>query len=595
MRIKSVMKGDRDSSMLRNVFRYNYTTLLFGTVVALTGMIVDGIIIGQYLGEEAIAAYGVIMSVFLFLNAFSGLLSAGGEALIGQAMGFGHVEEANQVLSIVNKCLFILSAALVAMTLLLRREIVTALGMPPEMGNMHNMCMDYFLGLIIGFPVILWATTIPTFLSLDSDAMRAFIAILVSTAVNIAGDLLNVHVFHGGMFGMALATSVSYLVMCVVVAPHFLSSKYSLKFRMQQSGMKGLKELIKAGMPTGMTRAVMALRTIGLNRILLAIGSAGAVSAMTVGTSVSDFYSPVMTTLGMVVLMMSSAFLKEEDRSTMSQIFKTMVRYCFGPILLVTLAVVLLAGTLVTLYLPEDSSVFPSALACTIYMAICLPLNSLHLGIANYLQGIGKYRPATVFSILESGGALLLCALILGNLLGVQGVWIAFPVSEAIMMILYVIYATKFQKHFPRSIRDFLFLDDSFGVSESDQMEFTMYTMDQVMACSEAVRQFSLDKNISMRNANLISLSVEELGGNIIQWGFQDGKKHSINLRLIYKDGSLSLRIRDDCIPFDPKKQAEMYLEETGAKNYGLRMIAKMVQEMRYVNLMRLNILFIKI
>ena len=61
------------------------------------------------------------------------------------------------------------------------------------------------------------------------------------------------------------------------------------------------------------------------------------------------------------------------------------------------------------------------------------------------------------------------------------------------------------------------------------------------------------------------------------------------------KAGRLTLRIRDDCRPFDPKERYKIYLEKGDFRNYGIKMIVEMTREMRYVNLMKLNILYIEV
>ena len=58
MHLKTLFVGDKDSSLIRKVFHVNFATILFGTVVSISGMVVDGIVISRFLGERATAAYG---------------------------------------------------------------------------------------------------------------------------------------------------------------------------------------------------------------------------------------------------------------------------------------------------------------------------------------------------------------------------------------------------------------------------------------------------------------------------------------------------------------------------------------------------------
>ena len=91
------------------------------------------------------------------------------------------------------------------------------------------------------------------------------------------------------------------------------------------------------------------------------------------------------------------------------------------------------------------------------------------------------------------------------------------------------------------------------------------------------------------------SICVEEMVYNIFEHGFNDGKKHSIDIRILIKGEEITLRIRDDCRPFNPKKWYEIYNPEDVTKHIGIRLVAKMAKEIKYVNVMNLNNLIIKI
>lgn len=88
---------------------------------------------------------------------------------------------------------------------------------------------------------------------------------------------------------------------------------------------------------------------------------------------------------------------------------------------------------------------------------------------------------------------------------------------------------------------------------------------------------------------------MEELAGNIIEHGFKDGKNHCIDLRIIKKDDSYIVRMRDNCILFDPKKQLELFSNEDLTRHIGLRMAFAMANDIQYTSVLKLNNLIIKI
>ncbi len=85
------------------------------------------------------------------------------------------------------------------------------------------------------------------------------------------------------------------------------------------------------------------------------------------------------------------------------------------------------------------------------------------------------------------------------------------------------------------------------------------------------------------------------MAGNIVDYGFDDGKKHFVDIRVLIKDEQIIIRIRDDCRAFNPKKWVEIHNPEDPFAHIGIRIVKKMSTEFEYVNALKLNNLIIKI
>ena len=88
----------------------------------------------------------------------------------------------------------------------------------------------------------------------------------------------------------------------------------------------------------------------------------------------------------------------------------------------------------------------------------------------------------------------------------------------------------------------------------------------------------------------MIALCIEEMTNNIVQHGFvKDGKKHSIDIRLVFRDGKRVIRIRDNCVSFDPTKYIELHKADDPMSHIGIRMVMKTVKNANYINSLGLN------
>ena len=64
---------------------------------------------------------------------------------------------------------------------------------------------------------------------------------------------------------------------------------------------------------------------------------------------------------------------------------------------------------------------------------------------------------------------------------------------------------------------------------------------------------------------------------------------------MVHKDDDIILRIKDDCVPFDPHERQNIAENDDITKNIGIRMIFKMAEDIQYQNMLGLNVLTIRI
>lgn len=116
----------------------------------------------------------------------------------------------------------------------------------------------------------------------------------------------------------------------------------------------------------------------------------------------------------------------------------------------------------------------------------------------------------------------------------------------------------------------------------------------QVLLCAIA---FFEGHGIDHRRALFAGVAMEEIAGNVVLHGFKRDRKkhHSVDIRAIHKDEEIILRIRDDCVPFDPSTRAQLFDEKDPGKNAGIRTVFNIARHVRYQNLLGLNVLTITI
>ena len=143
---------------------------------------------------------------------------------------------------------------------------------------------------------------------------------------------------------------------------------------------------------------------------------------------------------------------------------------------------------------------------------------------------------------------------------------------------------------------DYMVIPDDFGAPESERMDLSLHSMEEVVSVSREVQAFCRSRGVDERRAYLAGLAMEEMAGNIIDHGFtKNTRSHTVDVRVVHKADDVILRLRDDCVPFDPGERQKIAENDDLTKNIGIRMIFKIARDVQYQNILGLNVLTIRI
>ena len=299
------------------------------------------------------------------------------------------------------------------------------------------------------------------------------------------------------------------------------------------------------------------------------------------------------------VALLAGILVGEEDRPMMKRLLFTSLHATLLLTLSVSVLTWLLAPQFASLYIKESAEALAFSVRSVRAYAIGMPLYGLNLIYCNYFQSIGKSRLSSVSGFLSESGFLMLSAWVLSHWIGADAVWFAFPATQALMFLYYSVVITVWSRRLG-TVRSklsdkILLLPETFDVREEDRLDRSITTMDEVVELSQEVWAFCEAHGCDLQRKYLMSLAVEEMAGNVIEHGFtKDKKHHSIDVRVLKKGEEYILRIRDDCLIFDPVKQLELYSDADPAHHMGLRMIMATADSVQYTSILKLNNLLIR-
>ena len=579
--------------MIKKVFRQMLVTQILSAMTVMLCMLVDSIMIGRFLGVDSMTAYGLATPVLLIFAAFGSMLSAGVQVMCGKTMGSGDMEATNACYTVaVTLALGVSVVGLIGVTVF-SSPLCTLLGAgkPTPDNTVFFLTQDYLRGFIIGAPAFIFAQIMVPFMQISGNRTRIIVAVVAMTLGDVALDILNVFVVKWGTLGMGLASSASYYIAFAIGIAYFFKKKCMFKFRMKLIKGKTCGELLKYGVPTVINQISLVLLVFVLNKVLLEVGQNLAVAAYSVISTVGNICYCVGSGIASVALLLSSIFYSDEDRTELRSLVKTMTR--FAVVLDVALiAVVLIAApVLVGLFLTEEPAAEGMAVLGLRLFSLSLLPCSLNTTYKNYLQGVGRTLFTEAISVMQNFTFTAAFAFILSRFLGTTGVWLGFLCGEALTLAVIAVAVWKKYGKISFSADAFSYLPDGFGAKEEDLFEGSLNDVAGVVRVSEEAEAFCKSHGESDRNSKLIGLCIEEMTANIVEHGFTKDKKndHSVDLRLVFKDGKKIIRIRDNCVNFDPTNYLELHKTDDPTSHVGIRMVMKTVKSANYVNSLGLN------
>ena len=393
--------------------------------------IVDTIFVGRWVGSLGIGAITVVMPITFLIASIGMAIGVGGASVISRSLGAGDEEHAlhtfgNQVsLTLILSLLFVLLGAF------FQEPILNLFG---GKGDILPFAKIYFMINLLGIPFLAWAMMSNNVIRAEGQPKVAMMILLVPAIVNLILDPILIVGFKMGMHGAAWATTLSYVASASFAVWYFLfSGKSEMKIKTENLILKLslVKEIFSIGMVTLARQGTVSLLAVVLNNALFKYGGE-------MSLSVFGIINRLMMLISFPVLGLTQGFLPiagynygakkyQRLREAVSLSLKR------GTVIALILFLIILffAKPLASLF-TEDTELINQASPAILTVFLATPLLIFQFIGGAYYQALGKAIPALLLSMLKQGFCLVPLILILPLYFGLTGIWIAFPIADAL-------------------------------------------------------------------------------------------------------------------------------------------------------------------
>ena len=274
--------------------------ILLGTFFQQLYNTVDAIIVGNFVGKEALAAVGGTTSVLInfLVNLFVGL-SSGATVIVAQHYGARRHEEMRRTVHTSIALAIAAGLGVMILGVLLSGPVLTLMGTTSDViGYAKTYLQVYFLGSVASFLYNIGSSI----LRAVGDNRRPLYFLIAACLTNIVLDLLFVVVLGWEVLGVALATVLSQVVSAVLVMAALCKPDSIFCVRRQEIRFYGdiLKSVVRIGLPAGLQSDMYTMSNILIQSCINSFGT-NTVAAWTAFGKLDAFYWLISAAFGVAI------------------------------------------------------------------------------------------------------------------------------------------------------------------------------------------------------------------------------------------------------------------------------------------------------
>lgn len=411
-----------------------YTSLnIMGMIGLSCYILADTFFISKGLGVNGLTALNLAIPVYSFLNGCGLMLGMGGATKYSIYKGQGDAGASDRVFTNTVSVAVALAALFVCVGMFLSRFIAALLGAGAEVADMTN---TYLRVILLCSPAFLMNNILICFVRNDGSPRRSMLAMLGGSFSNILLDYIFIFPFHMGIFGAVLATGCAPLISMLILSGHFQTKRNAFHLRKEMPQTAVIGNIVSLGIPALVTEVSSGMVIIVFNKLILKLDGNVGVAAYGVVANLSLVVISIYTGIAQGIQPIISRAYGKGDHI---RIRKTL-RYGMTTMLVLSVVVYLLlflfADAVTGVFNSEGNAKLQQiAVSGLRWYFIAAPFVGFNIVIASYFTSVERAVPAQWIALARGLFLIIPMAFALSALAGLTGVWLAFPVTEAIVCI----------------------------------------------------------------------------------------------------------------------------------------------------------------
>jgi putative MATE family efflux protein len=423
------------------------------TIPATVGMlamalhsVIDAIYIGRGVGAIGVAAVAITFPLSMLVMAISGAIGIGGASVISRALGSAQLSKANQAFGSVLMMIFIVGVTGIILGLTFLTQLLQLFAASETIMPLSS---DYLGIILYGTIFFSFSFAVNNIVRAEGNAKVAMATMVISSFLNIIFTPIFMFALNLGMSGAAYGTITAQGLTSLYLLYYFYAGKSSLSIVIKYFtlNLKLVKEILTVGASAFVRQGAGSVMLIIANHMLVFYGGDMAIAVLGIIHRVMMF--TLMPIMGIVQGMMplvgfnfgARKKLRVRESITLSMKVATLISTAGF------LLVMFFPGLLMQIFTNDPALITMGKSALRIMFAMAFTVG-LQLVTGGVFQALGKAKEAFVVSMARQILFLIPLLLLLPPLIGLDGVWLAFPLADLFSFTLTVWLILRFKDYF---------------------------------------------------------------------------------------------------------------------------------------------------
>ena len=412
---------------------------ILANLLTMSAFFIDGILVGQLIGAEGLAAVNLVFPIFIMIGATGVVVAAGSSALVGRYLGENNKREANNVFNLALALCVILSVAISGSVLFFVDSITGLLG---ASGPLFELTQEYFSVILIFFGFILTSFVLEFFIRNVGDSVFPIKSTGIASVINVVLTYVFLTVFDMGLAGAAWATGISFTVSIVLLSTYFLRKRLSLSYGKPIFKILTIKKILYNGVSESLSEFSSGVVILIFNLMLLQfIGEIG-VAAFAIISFVSLMMLMVNFGFSMSLQPMVSYNYGAKMTKRVKDTLKTAMVISTVAGAVFYLMVLVFGENVVGLFSNDDAQLSTISLDALRIYGLSYVFIGINILTSAYLTALGKPRLSLLVALSYSFVFAIIGLMVFPQFLGSAGIWWAIPFAN-IVSVFVSIYALK--------------------------------------------------------------------------------------------------------------------------------------------------------